>query len=238
MRKSVKAVGTVLLTIGILTGTTVSTTAAPDAPPADSIDYTATPTRESVSITTASGDMAAENGIFTIRDGNGTPLAGIELTFRVDDYVFPIVTEISSRTATLTPLFTLEHATYQPIALPYEDQATWRNEYEREVAAFTRLKDTIATGATLGAVVGGLGGAAIGCILGGVAAAAVVTAAIIGLFGGIIPAAGLGCIAGILAIGSLGTLAGQLVITAPVAIMAAVQYFTTINSPMPNKPAR
>ena len=30
---------------------------------------------------------------------------------------------------------------------------------------------------------------------------------------------------------------GQIFITAPVAIMAAVQYFTTINSPMPNNPA-
>ncbi|MEV6139101.1 hypothetical protein AB0L63_24160 [Nocardia sp. NPDC051990] len=37
----------------------------------------------------------------------------------------------------------------------------------------------------------------------------------------------------IVAVGALRTLAGQILVTAPVAIMAAVQYFTTINSPMP-----
>jgi hypothetical protein len=37
----------------------------------------------------------------------------------------------------------------------------------------------------------------------------------------------------IVAIGALGTLVGQLLVTAPIAILAAVQYFTTINSPFP-----
>ncbi|RDI53881.1 hypothetical protein DFR68_1021, partial [Nocardia mexicana] len=43
---------------------------------------------------------------------------------------------------------------------------------------------------------------------------------------------------GIIAIGALGTLAGQILVTAPVAIIAAVQYFTTINQPMPPAPAK
>jgi len=51
------------------------------------------------------------------------------------------------------------------------------------------------------------------------------------MFGPFIPAAAVGCLGGILAIGALGTLAGQILVTAPVAIAALVQYFTTINQP-------
>ncbi|WP_218024405.1 hypothetical protein [Nocardia lijiangensis] len=37
---------------------------------------------------------------------------------------------------------------------------------------------------------------------------------------------------------ALGTVTGQLLVTAPVAILAAAQYFTTINTPMPPAPAK
>ncbi|MCP2315757.1 hypothetical protein APR12_001090 [Nocardia amikacinitolerans] len=43
------------------------------------------------------------------------------------------------------------------------------------------------------------------------------------------------CLGGIVAIGALGTVAGQLLVTAPVAVLAATQYFTTINTPFPRK---
>ncbi|MGW4126011.1 hypothetical protein [Nocardia sp. NPDC004711] len=36
------------------------------------------------------------------------------------------------------------------------------------------------------------------------------------------------------AVGFLGTLAGQLFVTTPAAILAAAQYFTTINQPIPS----
>ena len=70
-----------------------------------------------------------------------------------------------------------------------------------------------------------------GCLLGGIAGATVAAAAIVGLFGAFVPAAAVGCLGGIIAVGALGTLAGQLLVTAPVAIAAAAQYFTTINQP-------
>jgi hypothetical protein len=82
-------------------------------------------------------------------------------------------------------------------------------------------------------MVGGLGGAAVGCVLGGIAGATVAAATIVGMFGPFIPAAAIGCLDGIMAVGALGTAAGQLPVTAPVAIMAAIQYFTTVNSPPP-----
>ncbi|WP_433209602.1 hypothetical protein ACQP1G_17405 [Nocardia sp. CA-107356] len=37
--------------------------------------------------------------------------------------------------------------------------------------------------------------------------------------------------AGIVAVGALGALAGQLFVSAPAAILAAIQYFTMINQP-------
>ncbi len=85
--------------------------------------------------------MDVDHGVFRIKAADGTVLAGHELSFRVDDFVFPIAADITGRTATI-------------------------------------------------------------------------------------------------ALGALGTLAGQLLVTAPVAIMAAAQYFTTINQPMPPAPAR
>ncbi|MDR7172357.1 hypothetical protein J2W56_006118 [Nocardia kruczakiae] len=44
------------------------------------------------------------------------------------------------------------------MALPFENQAPWKNEYDREQAAWSRLSSTILTGVTIGTLVGGLGG--------------------------------------------------------------------------------
>ncbi|MEV6096239.1 hypothetical protein AB0L60_07135, partial [Nocardia sp. NPDC051981] len=68
-------------------------------------------------------------------------------------------------------------------------------------------------------------------VLGGILGAGAASATIVGLFGPFIPAAAIGCIGGMAAVGFLGTLAGQLFVTAPVAIAAAIQYFSTINQP-------
>ncbi|WP_433631996.1 hypothetical protein [Nocardia sp. CA-120079] len=197
------------------------------------VKYATKVTDKSTIITTDAGSMAVEDGVFKIKAANGVTLGGAELAFRVDDFVFPIAAEITDRTATLTPQFDVEHAVYKPVALPYEDQAPWKTQYDREQAAFGRMISTITAGSTIGTMVGGIAGGAIGCVLGGIASATVASATIVGLFGAFIPAAAIGCIGGIVAIGALGTLAGQLLVTAPVAIMAAIQYFTTINSPMP-----
>ncbi|MEV6216565.1 hypothetical protein [Nocardia sp. NPDC051833] len=223
---------TVSVALGIAAGTSH---AAPAADPNAPINYTATTTETATIIGTDAGSMVVEDGVFKIKAANGDTVAGSELSFRVDDFVFPIAADISGRTATLTPQFDLAHATYKPVALPFEDKAPWKTEYDREQAAWSRMTGTISLGASIATLVGGLGGGAVGCVLGGIAGATIASATIVGMFGPFIPAAAVGCIAGIMAIGALGTLAGQIFITAPVAIMAAVQYFTTINSPMPNQ---
>ncbi|MFB8008073.1 hypothetical protein ACFVUS_20095 [Nocardia sp. NPDC058058] len=224
-----KFAGVAALLIGAIGVTTGTVAAAPAQADAGAINYSATNTNTNTVITTDAGSLVVEDGVFKVKAANGTTVAGTELSFRVDDFVFPIAAEIKDRTATLTPQFDQAHAVYKPVALPYENQAPWKTEYDREQAAWSRLTSTISAGATIGTAVGGIAGAAIGCVLGG-AVSATLTGALTAMFGAL-PAAVVGCIAGVAAVGFLGTLVGQLFITAPVAILAAAQYFTTINTP-------
>jgi hypothetical protein len=217
--------------LGIASGSAHADTPHAPAP----VGFTAQAIGNQSVVTTDSGTMVVEDDVFEIKAADGTVLAGTPLKFRLDDFELPIAAEISGNTATLTPILDPARAVYRPVALPYEESAPWKTPYDREVAAFTRLKDTIATGASVGTLVGGLGGAGLGCVLGGIAGATVAAATIVGLFGPFIPAAVIGCLGGIVAVGALGTVAGQLVVTAPVAIGALIQYFTTINSPFPSK---
>ncbi|WP_249643882.1 hypothetical protein [Nocardia sputi] len=197
----------------------------------ESVGFTAYATETSSIITTDSGSLVVEDGALKIKAADGAVVAGAPLTFRVDDFEFPIAAEISERTATLTPQFDLAHATYKPVALPFEDKAPWKTEYDREQAAWSRMTSTIGMGASIGTLVGGIGGASVGCILGGIAGATIAAATIVGMFGPFIPAAAVGCLGGIVAVGALGTVAGQILVTAPVAIGAAIMYFSTINAP-------
>ncbi|MEV0296474.1 hypothetical protein [Nocardia sp. NPDC050710] len=143
------------------------------AAPAEGVQYRAETTPSATTIVTDSGSMAVEDGVFKIEAKDGSTLAGTELSFRVDDFVFPIAAEIMDRTATLTPQLDIAKAKYQSVALPFENQAPWKTEYEREQAAWSRMTSVIGMGASIGTLVGGLGGAAVGCILGGIAGATV-----------------------------------------------------------------
>ncbi len=226
MRKFAATSALLIAALGVTAG---AVNAAPAE--AEAINFSAHATDTQSIITTDSGSLVVEDNALKIKAANGATVAGTPLTFRVDEFEFPIAAEIAGNTATLTPQLDMDRAVYKPVALPYEDKAPWKNEYDRELAAFNRLKDTIGMGATIGTLVGGLSGGALGCVLGGIAGAGVASATIVGLFGPFIPAAAVGCVAGVLAVGAIGTLVGQILITAPVAIGAAIQYFTTINQP-------
>ncbi|MEV0296549.1 hypothetical protein [Nocardia sp. NPDC050710] len=219
------------LLIAALGATAGTVNAAPAAPADAPINFTAKATDSQSIITTDAGSLVVEDGALKIKATDGTVVAGTPLTFRVDEFEFPIAAAVSGREATLTPQLSMDKAVYKPVALPFENKAPWKSEYDREQAAWSRLTSTISMGATIGTLVGGLGGGALGCVLGGIAGATVASATIVGLFGPFIPAAAVGCVAGILAVGALGTLAGQILVTAPVAIGAAIQYFATINQP-------
>ncbi|WP_280313316.1 hypothetical protein [Nocardia abscessus] len=229
MRKLAVVAALVTIATAVAAGTSGAEPAEESAESA--INFTAYSTDSQSIVETDAGSLVIEDEVFKVKASNGTVLAAQPLRFQLEDFEFPIAAQISGRSATLTPLFDREHAVYKPVALPYEDKAPWKTEYDREVAAWTRLTSTIAAGATVGTLVGGLAGGAVGCVLGGIAGATVASAAIVGLFGAFIPAAAIGCLGGIVAVGALGTLAGQLLVTAPVAVAAAIQYFTTINQP-------
>ncbi|WP_040805901.1 hypothetical protein [Nocardia concava] len=227
------------LVAAITTITAGAANAQPATGDVGAVHWTASATDRSGTITTDVGSMDVENGVFKIKGADGTVVAGTELTFRVDDFVFPIAAEIRGLTATLTPQFDLQHAVYQPVAMPFEDTAPWKTPYDREQAAWNRMKDTISIGATIGTLVGGIGGAAVGCALGGIAVGSGATLAT-GIIGGLfffLPGAVVGCLAGAAAMGALGAVGGMILVTAPVAIAAAVQYFTTINEPFTPAPA-
>ncbi|MGO4617902.1 hypothetical protein AB4305_30000, partial [Nocardia sp. 2YAB30] len=208
MRKFAATSALLIAALGVTAGT-VNAAPATEADN-DAVNFTAHNTDTQSIITTDAGSMVVEDGVFEVKAANGNVLTGVPLTFRVDDFEFPVAADIADHTATLTPQFDMEHAIYKPVALPFEDKAPWKTEYDREQAAWNRMKDTIATGATIGTMVGGLGGGAVGCVLGGIAGATVAAATIVGLFGAFIPAAAIGCLGGIIAVGALGTLAGQL----------------------------
>ncbi|MFD0362062.1 hypothetical protein ACFQZZ_11490 [Nocardia sp. GCM10030253] len=226
MRKFAATSALLIAATGVTAGT-VNAAPAADAP----INFTAKTTETSSIVTTDAGSIVVEDDALKIKAANGTVVAGTPLKLRIDEFEFPIAADIAGNTATLTPQIDPAKAVYKPVALPFEDKAPWKSEYDREVAAFNRLKDTIGMGASIGTLVGGLGGGAVGCVLGGIVGATVAAATIVGLFGPFLPAAAVGCIGGIIAVGALGALAGQIFITAPVAIGAAIQYFTTINQP-------
>ncbi|MFI9511428.1 hypothetical protein [Nocardia sp. NPDC052566] len=228
---SIKKFATTAALLTAAIGVTAGTVNAAPAVDNPVINYTARATDTSSIITTDAGSLVVEDDTFKIKAANGTVVAGMPLKMRIDEFEFPIAAQISDRTATLTPQVDMAHAAYKPVALPFENKAPWKTEYEREQAAWSRMTATISMGATVGTLVGGIGGGAIGCVLGGIVGAGAAAASIVGLFGPFVPAAVLGCLGGIAAIGAIGVLAGQIFITAPVAIVAAVQYFTTINAP-------
>ncbi|GAB2523262.1 hypothetical protein [Nocardia heshunensis] len=224
MRKFTTVALLLAATAGVATG---PADAAPAGTDSGVINYTNQATATGSVIRTDAGSLVVDDGALKIKAADGTTVAGTPLTFRVDDFEFPIAAEVADRTATLTPQFDESHAVYKPVALPYEDQAPWKTQYDREQAAWNRLRDTVSMGATVGTLVGGLGGAALGCVIGGVVFAAA-TAPLATMFG-VGPVAG--CLIGASTVGFLGTIAGQVFVTAPVAIASAIQYFTTINQP-------
>lgn len=120
--RKIAAVSTLAIAATVLT---VGPAGADPHTPA-AVNYTATTSPSNTVISIDSGSLSTEGGIFAIKAEDGTVLAGTPLQFRVDDFLFPIAAEINDKTATLTPRFDLEHAVYQPVALPFEDQANWK----------------------------------------------------------------------------------------------------------------
>ncbi|MET7769613.1 hypothetical protein [Nocardia sp. NPDC005366] len=229
MKITAFALAAAFMTTAVTVAAGASSAAELPAPEAIGFSAHATDTQSIIAID--AGSLVIEDDALKITSADGVVVAGAPLTLRIDDFEFPIAAAVSGREATLTPQLSMDRAVYKPVALPFEDKAPWKSEYEREQAAWSRMTSTIGMGASVGTLIGGLGGGALGCVLGGIAGATVASATIVGLFGPFIPAAAVGCVAGIAAVGALGTLIGQILVTAPMAIGAAIQYAVTTNQP-------
>ena len=71
-----------------------------------------------MSINIDNGSMVNDHGVFKIKAANGAVLAGTPLSFRVDEFQFPIEAKITGHNAVLKPVMDIQHATYKPVALP------------------------------------------------------------------------------------------------------------------------
>ncbi|RMI34448.1 hypothetical protein [Nocardia stercoris] len=241
MKKYAATAALSIAAMGVAAGTVHADPVATDAPAP--ISYKATTTDTSLTYSVDGGTLDVNDGRLEVKNSQGTVVAGTPLTVQVDDVAFPIDAQVDGNTAVLTPQIDLDHASLAAdVDLPFQDQAPWKTPYDREVAAFTRFKDTIGTGATIGTALGGLTGAAIGCAAG--AAGGATGGGILGFISGSgvatapgAAAGGLGgCLVGAAATGFIGTFLGQIVVTLPVIIGATIQYVTTITEPF-NPPA-
>lgn len=198
------------LTIAGMVGTAATSTAGPITTPDETIGYTARAVDGAAVISTDAGSLEVVDGQFRVLSNTGKVVAGVPLSYSLDDNVFPIAASISGNTATLTP------------ALPRHQVASFKSQEDRDKAAFDNLRNQVGFGVTIGAIVGTVVGAAVGCVVGGVVAAP--TAIFTAIFG---PLAG--CVAAGAVMAPVGALGGTLLVAGPVAVVSAVQYFTTVN---------
>ncbi|WP_431972383.1 hypothetical protein [Nocardia sp. bgisy134] len=225
-----------MVAVGIIVSTqTAYGTPAPETPAigasADTINYTAHNNGSSAIVTTDAGTLAVIDGQFQIKAADGRIVGGIPLKLHLDEIALPISATIEGNTATLTPDVSQARfypALPSPVALPFEDYAPWKTPYDREVAAWARLTSTISTGAAVGVIIGAIGAGTVGCLAGGTLGA---TGGFAFLAAGAIPGAAIGCLTGAALFAPIGTLVGAIFVGAPVAIAAAIQYFSTVNAP-------
>lgn len=244
MRKMAAVSAMTIAALGLAAGTSYADPApAPAASDelnvavAPAINYKAYQNGTAAVLTTDAGSLTVANGQLQIKDNAGIIVGGIPLVMQLDDMQVPIAAQVQGNTATLT--LDGANAMYKPVALPYQEFAPWKTPYDREVAAWTRMTQTITMGTAIGAIVGAVGAGVVGCVLGGVFGA-------VGGFAFLIPTGGagpvlgaaVGCLAGVVAFAPVGTVAGAILVGAPVAIAAGIQYYQTMNEPfVPPKPA-
>ncbi|MFE3542220.1 hypothetical protein ACFXK0_04510 [Nocardia sp. NPDC059177] len=226
MRKFAATSALLIAAMGVAAGTAHAEPVAV-APLPVNVSYEIDEANGALKLTTDSGSIVAENGRLQIKASDGTVMAGGPLTLQVMDYEIPVAAQISDRTAILTPQLDEQHAVYKPVALPFEDQAEFKNEYEREKAAFSRMKDNIGLAATLAGLTTTVLGGVVGCVLGGALGLAA-TAPIAAMLGG---GPIIGCIVGAAALASFVGVVGTILIVAPVAVAEVINYFSIVNSP-------
>ncbi|WP_063064621.1 hypothetical protein [Nocardia violaceofusca] len=194
-----------------------STTVATDVGPG--IHYTADVVDHSVVLRTDAGRLNVRGNQFEILDDNGNLVAGLPLTYKLDQKDWPIAAQVDGRTAVLTPSRNPADAVASttPDLTPVDAQSDFN-----DAIGVAANQIGLATG--VGVLVGTAAGLGIGCVAGALVGAALMPPI---FFAG---APG-GCLAGAAAGAALGAAAGTVILGGPVAIASAIQFFNTINKP-------
>ncbi|MEV6279106.1 hypothetical protein [Nocardia sp. NPDC051832] len=203
-------------TVSVMAGTATAT-------PESDVAYTVEQVGRSVVVTTTGGAAELVDGQFQITAQSGRVLARLPLSYQLGDRRFPIEAQVSGDQVALTPITDPARATTTTPRTTVEAVAA-QDRTERERAAFLKMEGQIRFAAMIGTIIGAVVSSAVGCVIGGVVA--VPTAVLTAVFG---PLAG--CVAGALVLAPVGALGGTLLLTAPVALGAAFQYFVTISAP-------
>lgn len=202
------------------------------------VHYTGSNQGNSFLLTAPDATFQPVNDSLVVTNAQGDRIDSIPLSYRRDATEFPIAAEVSDHTVKLTPITdpifgrpAAEPITTQALAAgtdasaePVSESFTPRDQ--QELSAFGQ-RATIAT--LVGAVVGALIGGVVGCVAGGIVGS--VSTAITTLFAGVIPGAIIGCIAGIATVGAVGTVLGTALVSGPILLWSAFQYFSTILGP-------
>ncbi|QIS15657.1 hypothetical protein [Nocardia arthritidis] len=229
MRKFSSYAAGAAVALGALNITTPESTAVPpqqnSSTEAPGIHWTANVVDKSIVVKTDAGTLFAKDGQFDVLDADGHVAAGMPLSYRLDDKVFPIAAEIDGHTAILTPGTDPATATQapSPALKPIDAQADFDAALS---AAGTQFGLATGVGSLVGTIIGG----GVGCVAGAVVGAVLMPPIFL-------PGAVGGCLAGIVAGVALGAAAGTIVLGVPVGIASAIQFFQRLNTP-PAAPAQ
>lgn len=221
-RRVVAVIVTMLLATSLGIGVTHAT-------PGDSpVRYTLTTTATSVDLSINNGRIEKRADVVSIKDASGITVLSIPLRYRLEYREYPIIAEVSPHKVSLIPSRDVSKSrAVDPASVDAARKSAARSEnsttsrgpqtrQERDDAALARFNQQLAAGMTvstlIGTAIGAVVGAIAGCILG-------------------LPLAGLGCLPGIPLGATLGGLAGTILGGGGVLIVAAIQYFQTINAP-------
>ncbi|QLY33731.1 hypothetical protein [Nocardia huaxiensis] len=194
------------------------------------IPFTAQIRDGSVILRTAAGSLTVRDGMLQVLDDHGTIVSAVALRYGLDDKIFPIAARIDGDTAILTPgteaatalpaaASDADPGAAVPAAAQIADPAT-----ENFDSAVQAAVNELTLGTMIGSLIGSIIGAGIGCVAGAVVGAALMPPIFL-------PGAAGGCLAGIVAGAGLGVIAGTIAVGGPVALAAAVKFFTTMANP-------
>lgn len=205
----VSTVATVAMTAGF-----ISATSAQAAPAPADIGYQASVVGDHVVLTTDIGSLRTSGNQFEIVDASGKVVASIPLVYNLEDQQFPIIADITGRSATLTPVKNPASATKVDVSDTVRHQVADgpQTRQERDTQALQTLGTYVTVSVAVGGLIGTIVGAAVGCLVG-----------LIGLIAG--------CIPGIVTGAGVGTILGTIAVGGPTLVGAFIQYFNTINSP-------